>query len=492
MTIERLEIQDATLCAIGEQADRLGVSAYVVGGYVRDRLLGKEGKDVDIVVLGDGGTIARQIASALGWKEPVVFEKFGTAMCSVGDVRIEFVGARSESYADSSRKPSVKPATLDEDLLRRDFTVNAMAVSLNAARRGTLIDTLGGREDLAAGLLRTPRDPQVTFKDDPLRMMRTVRFAAQLGFVPVDDVLAAIGDMRERMSIVSMERVADEFLKMMASPRPSTGLLLLYESGLADVVLPELSQMAGVEQRKEYHHKDVLRHTLQVLDNVCGVSDKVWLRVAALMHDIAKPRTKAFKEGIGWTFHGHEEIGARMIKPIFRRLKLPFTHVPYVEKLVRLHLRPMALVDSEVTDSAVRRLMFDAGEEIDDLMVLCKADITSKNHKKVSRIRRNYDLVLEKMIEVEKKDKIRAWQPPLRGEEIIEICSIPASPLVGAMKDAITDAILDGRIQNNHDEALRFLLSIKDGMIEGFKKTGKAPKIPKEKLFQGKTPPSSD
>lgn len=487
-----LSITDNTLLAIGAAADRLGVEAFAVGGYVRDRLLGKDGKDIDVVVLGDGVSIARAIASALGWREPIVFEKFGTAMCQIDDTKIEFVGARKESYGEGSRKPSVVSATLDEDILRRDFTINAMAVALNETARGRLVDPLGGRHDLADKILRTPRDPKSTFSDDPLRMMRAVRFTAQLGFTPAQAVFDAIGDMRERMSIVSKERVADEFLKTMSSQAPSAGLLLMYETGLADVVLPELAKMAGVEQRREYHHKDVLRHTLQVLDNVCAVSDNVWLRIAALLHDVAKPRTKAFKEGTGWTFHGHEELGARMVQQIFRRMRLPLSRVQYVEKLVRLHLRPMALVDSVVTDSAVRRLMFDAGEEIDDLMVLCKADITSKNLRKVSRIRRNYDLVLTKMKEVEGKDRIRAWQPPLDGEEIMRVCGIRPSPVIGALKDAITEAILEGEISNSHDEALGFLLRIKDGIIAQYEKTGRAPKIPREILFRDKQLPPDE
>ncbi len=489
MAGKTIHIDEEALIAIGGQADRLGIEAYAVGGYVRDLLLDRGCKDIDVVVVGDGVAFARRVASSLSWPQPVVYEKYGTAMVDLGDRKLEFVGARRESYAEDSRKPAVEAATLAEDLLRRDFTANAMAVALNEAGRGRLVDPFDGQRDLARKVLRTPREPATTFNDDPLRMMRAVRFAAQLGFTPVEEVLEAIKEMRERISIVSGERIADEFLKLMAAPRPSEGLLLMYETGLSDIVLPELSRMAGVEQRKEYHHKDVLRHTLQVLDNVCEASDNVWLRIAALLHDVAKPRTKAFKEDIGWTFHGHEEIGARMVNPLFRRMKLPLARVPYVEKLVRLHLRPMALVDSEVTDSAVRRLMFDAGDEIDDLMVLCRADITSKNLQKVKRIRRNYDLVLEKMKEVESKDRIRSWQPPLRGEEIMEACGIGPSPVIGALKDAITEAILEGEIRNDHDEARAFLLKVKDGILAEYARTGRAPKIPRDILFRGKELP---
>ncbi|MBI5464978.1 MAG: HD domain-containing protein, partial [Ignavibacteriales bacterium] len=358
------------------------------------------------------------------------------------------------------------------------FTVNAIAASLNRAQFGALSDPLDGQKDLEQRILRTPLDPHQTFDDDPLRIMRAVRFAAQLEFEVEASVLAAAGEMRERLAIVSQERIADEFLKLMSTRCPSIGLQLMVETDVMAVVFPEIAQLAGVDQRQDFHHKDVLRHTLKVVDNIAPLSANVWLRMAALLHDVAKPKTKAFKEGIGWTFHGHEEAGARMVKHIFRRMRFPMERVPYVEKIVRLHLRPMALVDSEVSDSAVRRMMFDAGPDVDDLMMLCRADITSKNVKLVERVQRNYDLVIRKMAEVEERDRIRNWQPPLRGEEIMELCGITAGPLVGILKDAVTDAILDGIIPNDHDAAHTFLLSIKDDVVTGYRE-GRIAKRPK-------------
>jgi poly(A) polymerase len=451
---------------IGSVADRTGATVYVVGGYVRDLLLGTEVQDIDILVMGDGIAFARDVARELAIDTIVAYERFGTAMLPLEGGKLEFVGARKERYTESSRKPDVVPATLEEDLLRRDFTVNAMAIALNAGTSGMLLDPLGGRADLDARILRTPLDPLQTFDDDPLRMMRAVRFASQLGFDVHSPVLDAVTAMKERISIVSQERVTEEFLKLLKAPRPSVGLQLMFQTGLLQFVFPEIAQMAGVDQVKDHHHKDVFRHTCKVVDNICGATDNVWLRLAALVHDIAKPRTKAFQEGVGWTFHGHEEIGARMMKKIFQRLRLPYAHLPYIEKLVRLHLRPMVLVDEEVTDSAVRRLMFDAGPDIDDLMTLCRADITSKNPSLVARYLRNYEMVMEKIREVEEKDRMRNWQPPIRGEEIMAVCGIGPSRLVGDLKDAIEEAILDGRIPNEHDAALAFLLSIKGEILK--------------------------
>lgn len=451
---------------IGQIADVAGIPVYAVGGYVRDRLLGRTVTDIDVVVVGQGVDFARQVAREFGKTNLVVFEKFGTAMLPLDDRKIEFVGARRESYRKDSRKPAVAMGTLVDDLSRRDFTVNAMAASLNRDRFGMLEDPFDGRSDLTRRLLRTPLDPRVTFDDDPLRILRAMRFAAQLEFSVDDTVLEAARAMAERLRIVSQERISDEFLKVMSSRKPSIGLELMYTTGVLNVVLPEAAQMAGVEQIKEYHHKDVLRHTFQVVDKVSLASENVWLRMVALMHDIAKPRTKAFKEGAGWTFHGHEEIGARMVKPIFRRMRLPIEHVKYVEKLVHLHLRPMALVDEGVTDSAVRRLLFEAGNDVDDLMILCRADITSKNPRLVEQVRRNYDLVAEKMIEVEERDRIRHWQPPLRGEEIMQVCGLAEGPMVGVLKDKVTDAILDGLIPNDHSAALTYLLQVKDDVLK--------------------------
>jgi poly(A) polymerase len=452
---------------IGRIADEQGLEAYVVGGYVRDILLGGEGKDVDIVVLGDGVQFARTVARKLDIDTVVTFERFGTAMIPVEGGKIEFVGARKESYGPDSRDPSVETGSLREDLLRRDFTVNAMAASINPAKAGELLDPLGGRDDLQLKILRTPLDPRRTFEDDPLRMMRALRFAAQLRFRIDPPVLEALRSMKERLTIVSQERITDEFLKTLSADQPSIGLKLMYETGVLQIVFPEIAQMAGVDQRRDHHHKDVLLHTCTVVDNISQTTENVWLRFAALVHDIAKPRTKAFKEGTGWTFHGHEEIGARMMRKIFQRLRLPLEHLPYVERLVRLHLRPMVLVDEIVTDSAVRRLVFDARNDIDDLMKLCRADITSKNPNLVARYLRNYDVVMQKIHEVEERDRLRSWQPPVKGDEIMAACGLEPGRKVGELKKAIEEAILDGRIPNEHDAALAYLHEIK-GKILGF------------------------
>jgi poly(A) polymerase len=464
---ERIELQETLLQQIGQIADRQPLRAYVVGGYVRDLLLGRRVKDIDVVVLGNGIDFGWQVARAWNKSNLVVFEKFGTAMLQLEDSKVEFVGARKESYSKYSRKPKVAVGTLEDDLSRRDFTVNAIAVSLNADDFGRVVDPFSGQQAMEERILRTPLDPKQTFDDDPLRIMRAFRFASQLGFTIEPSVLAAAKEMAPRLKIVSQERISDEFLKILASPKPSVGLLLLVDSGVMKIVFPEVSQLGGVEQRQDQHHKDVLLHTVKVVDNVSDTTDNVWLRLAALLHDIAKPRTKAFVEGVGWTFHGHEEIGARMVKPIFRRMKFPFEYLEYVEKLVRLHLRPMALVDEGVTDSAVRRLLFEGGEDVDDLMKLCRADITSKNPKLVEQVKRNYDSVAEKMAEVEEKDRWRSWQPPVRGDEIMQVCGVKPGPLVGRLKDEITNAILDGRIANEHDAALEYLMKIKDEIIRG-------------------------
>jgi poly(A) polymerase len=464
---ESLNIQEPLLKTIGGIADRSSTLAFVVGGYVRDFLLGKRVKDIDVVVVGQGVEFGKIVAQEMGRSNLVVFENFGTAMLQLEDWKLEFVGARKESYHRYSRKPKVEIGTLDDDLSRRDFTVNAMAVSLNAADFGRLLDPFDGRRAMEEKILRTPLNPEATFDDDPLRIMRAFRFACQLEFTIEPSVLEAAKKMAPRLKIVSQERITDEFMKTLSSRKPSVGLRLMDETGVLKVIFPELAHLGGVDQRQDFHHKDVLQHTFRVVDNVAEVSEDAWLRLSALLHDIAKPRTKAFKEGIGWTFHGHEDVGARMIKPIFRKMRLPFDKLAYVEKLVRLHLRPMALVDEGVTDSAVRRLLFESGQEVDDLMILCRADITSKNPKLVGQVRKNYDLVVEKMAEVEEKDRIRSWQPPVRGEEIMEICGLEPGPIVGKLKTAITDAILDGRIPNDRDAALSYLLTIKDDIVEG-------------------------
>jgi poly(A) polymerase len=462
---ERIDIQDDILKRIGRVADRESIAAYVVGGYVRDHLLGKQVKDTDIVVIGNGVEFAKKVARDFCRTNLILFENFGTAMLPLDDRKLEFVGARKESYSKNSRKPQVEGGTLDDDLLRRDFTVNTMAASLNAKTYGQLIDLFEGQIDLRAGILRTPLDPEITFDDDPLRIMRAMRFSAQLGFIIDPHVLEAAGKMAKRLAIVSQERISDEFLKILSSSRPSVGLQMMYDSGVMEIVFPEIAQMAGVDQRKDYHHKDVFRHTLQVVDKVADVSDNLWLRMVALLHDIAKPKTKVFVPGTGWTFHGHEDLGARMVKKIFQRMRFPLEHAPYIEKLIHLHLRPQALVDDGVTDSAVRRLLFEAGNDIDDLMALCRADITSKNQKLIAQVKQNYDLVIKKMAEVEEKDRIRNWQPPLHGEEIMLVCGLTEGPMVGVLKDKITDAILDGTIPNEHDAAVQYLFSIKDSIL---------------------------
>lgn len=460
-----LPLDNPLLKKIGAVADRESVRAYVVGGYVRDHMRGSEVRDMDIVVLGDGIAFAGIMARELRQGNLVTFPKFGTAMLTFGENKIEFVGARKERYDRNSRKPAVAQGTLEDDLLRRDFTINAMAVSLNKVDLGALVDPQGGQNDLASKNLRTPLNPEETFDDDPLRIMRAFRFATQLEFSIDDGILKAAREMKERLKIVSQERISEEFLKIMKSRRPSLGLLPMHETGVMGIVFPEMARLSGVDQRNDHHHKDVFLHTLKVIDNIAENTGDVWLRMAALMHDIAKPRTKAFKEGIGWTFHGHEEVGARMVKPVFRRMKLPLEHVPFVEKLVRLHLRPMALVDEGVTDSAVRRLLYEAGEEIDDLMTLCRADITSKNPRLVSQVKANYERVAEKMTEVEEKDRMRRWRPALDGEEIMRVCGIKPGRMVGYLKQAVVDAILDGKIPNEHDAALNYLISVKDSIL---------------------------
>jgi len=461
-----LPVGNELLQRIGAVADELGVEAYAVGGFVRDVIMGRAGKDIDIVVVGDGIAFARAVAKKLGQQTVVTFDRFGTAMIPFTQGKVEFVGARKEAYHPDSRNPDVQAATLQEDLLRRDFTVNAIAASLNAGRFGALADPLHGEEDISRRILRTPLDPVQTFEDDPLRILRAIRFVAQLGFELDAPALDAIKAMKDRLQVVSQERITEELLKLLQSAKPSTGLILMYETGVLHIVFPEIAQMAGVDQRRDHHHKDVFLHTCTVVDNIAGTTDNVWLRFVALVHDIAKPRTKAFKEGVGWTFHGHEEIGARMMRKIFQRMRLPFDALPYVEKLVRFHLRPMALVDSSVTDSAVRRLVFDTGNDIDDLMKLCRADITSKNPRLVRQYLKNYDLVMKKIVEVEEKDRLRNWQPPVKGDEIMQVCGLAPGKAVGVLKKAIEEAILEGTIPNEHDAALAYLLSIKDTYTE--------------------------
>ncbi len=456
---------------VARVADREQVDVYVIGGYVRDHIMGRvhPDKDVDIVVLGDGPAMARAVAREISPDIKVtVFKTFGTAMFRYRDYDVEFVGARKESYSENSRKPSVAPGTLEDDQKRRDFTINALAISLNAANPGEVLDPFGGIEDISNGIIRTPLEPDTTFSDDPLRMMRAVRFAAQLGFRIADDTLVSISRNAERIKIVSAERITTELNKIMATAVPSVGLLLLDETGLMKIILPEVDKLKGVEDKEGKGHKDNFHHTLKVLDNTAEKSDDLWLRWAALLHDIAKPLTKRFVPGTGWTFHGHEFLGTKIVPEIFTRLKLPLNdRMKYVKKLVGLHLRPISLVQEEVTDSAVRRLLFEAGDDIDDLMLLCEADITSGNRMKVQKHRDNFALVRQKLKEIEEKDAVRTFQPPVHGDEIIAAFDIPPGPVVGVIKSAIKEAILDGVIPNEHESAREFM--IKKGLELGLK-----------------------
>lgn len=447
---------------ISEVSDKLAKEVYIVGGYVRDLILDRKRSDIDFLVIGSGPEFANLTADELGIKNISVFNNFGTAHFNYEGLDVEFVGARRESYDRKTRKPVVEDGTFQEDISRRDFTINTLAISLNKNNFGELIDIYNGYDDIQNKLIRTPLDPVKTFDDDPLRIMRAFRFAAQLDFNVDESIMKAAREMRSRLAIVSQERITDEFLKILASPKPSIGLKLLYDSGVLEIIFPEIAIMAGVDQRKDFHHKDVFLHTLQVVDNICKQTDNVWLRFAALVHDIAKPPTKKFVEGIGWTFHGHEELGARMMKKIFIRMKLPLHQLEYIEKLIRLHLRPIALAKEEVTDSAIRRFIVEAGEDLEDLIILCRADITSKNPVKVETYLANYERVMQKVRDVKERDKLRAFQSPVRGEEIMKICNLKPSRKVGEIKTAIEEAILDGKIGNNYEEAYKYLLEIKD------------------------------
>ncbi len=446
-------------------AEERGEEVYLIGGYVRDLILGRTCKEMDFLIVGSGPEFAAAFADRLSVKEIVIYRNFGTAHFNYSGFSLEFVGARKESYNRNSRNPVVHPGTLDDDINRRDFTINTLAISLNKRDYCELLNKFGGLADIQNQLIRTPLDPEVTFSDDPLRIMRAFRFASQLGFEIEQNTFDAASKLADRLSIVSQERITDEFLKILASPVPSIGLINIFKSGVMKIIFPEIDAMGGIEQRNEHHHKDVFYHTCMVVDNVARVSDNLWLRFAALVHDIAKPPTKKFIEGTGWTFHGHEELGARMMKRIFERMKLPNNKLSYIEKLVRLHLRPIALVDEEVTDSAIRRLIVAADEDLDDLITLCRADITSKNPNKVNKYLENYDLVMQKVHDVLEKDRLRAFQSPVRGDEIMRVCNIPPSKLVGEIKFAIEEAILDGRIGNNYDEAFSYLLQIKDSFL---------------------------
>ena len=446
---------------IGKVADELRLETYVVGGFVRDLILKRDSKDIDFVCVGSGIELAKAVAASLGPRVHVnIFKNFGTAQIRFEDLDLEFVGARKESYRSDSRKPIVEDGTLDDDQKRRDFTINAMAISVNEKSYGSLIDPFNGLQDIKKKIIKTPLDPTITFSDDPLRMMRAVRFASQLSFDIEADTFAALISQSERLKIISQERITDELNKIILSPQPSYGFKLLFHSGLLKQFFPELVALHGVEYQDNKAHKDNFFHTLQVLDNVAKVSGDLWLRWAAILHDIAKPATKRFDKNHGWTFHGHEERGARMTPNIFRKLKLPMDErMLFVQKLVRLHLRPIPL-SREVTDSAIRRLLFDAGDDVDALMKLCRADVTSKNNEKVGRILKNFDLVESKMREVEEKDHIRNFQPPITGDEIIKIYNLPPSRLIGEIKERIKEAILEGEIRNNREEAIGLLQKI--------------------------------
>ncbi|MBB6328746.1 tRNA nucleotidyltransferase/poly(A) polymerase [Algoriphagus iocasae] len=449
---------------VAKAAEKLNLEAYVVGGYVRDLILKRDvkSKDIDFTCVGSGIELAKEVAAGFDFHVPLsVFKNFGTAMLKLDDWELEFVGARKESYRSESRKPIVEDGSLQEDLERRDFTINAMAISLNKENYGDLLDPFDGMKDIKRKIIRTPLEPNVTFSDDPLRMMRAVRFASQLDFDIDADTFYALSENAKRLKIISGERIIDELNKILSVPKPSYGFKLLFASKLLHEFFPEMVDLQGVDSVDDKSHKDNFYHTLQVVDNVSQMSDDLWLRWAAVLHDIAKPATKRFNSKVGWTFHGHEDKGAKMTPGIFRRLKLPMDErMKFVQKLVRLHLRPIALVKDEVTDSALRRLLFDAGDDIDSLMKLCRADVTSKNNKRVKRYLENFDKVEQKLLEVEEKDQVRNFQPPVSGEEIMETFGLSPSKIVGEIKEEIKEAILEGKIQNKPEKARELMFEI--------------------------------
>ncbi len=448
---------------IQKSINNANTEAFVIGGFVRDFFLfNKIGEEIDIVCTHHALQVAENLCQELGKEATLsVFKNFGTAHISYQNYTIEFVNARKESYRAHSRKPIVESGTLEDDQKRRDFTINALAIGLDAKNLGKFVDPFNGTQDLKNKIIRTPLDPSVTFSDDPLRMMRAIRFATRLQFTIEPHTFQSIKAQKERIKIVSQERITEELNKILLADKPSTGFYLLDESGLLEIIFPELCKLKGTETINNLSHKDNFIHTLQVLDNVCKMSNNLWLRWAALLHDIAKPQTKKFEEGKGFTFHGHDEIGARIIPRIFKKLKLPLNEkMKYVQKLVRLHLRPIVLAKTEVTDSAVRRVLFEAGDDIEDLMILCEADITTKNPNKLKRYLHNFELVRKKLKEIEEKDHIRNFQPPIRGEEIIQIFQLKPGKMVGILKDALKEAILEGQVKNDYEEAKKFLINL--------------------------------
>ena len=455
-------LKNPVFTLIADCADEIGVQAYVIGGFVRDIFLDRESKDIDIVTIGKGIELANKVHKRIGEDAHLsIFKNFGTAQIKFKDLEIEFVGARKESYNRNSRKPIVEDGTLEDDQNRRDFTINAFAIGLNKNEYGKLLDPFNGMSDLQNKIIRTPLDPAITYSDDPLRMMRAIRFSSQLGFVIEKKSFDAISENKERIGIVSKERITDELNKIILSPIPSVGFKLLFDTGLLHLIFPEMVKLHGVETVNGKSHKDNFYHTLEVLDNTAKKSDDLWLRWAAILHDIAKPATKRFEPEHGWTFHGHEDKGARMVPKIFTNLKLPLNEkMKYVQKLVLLHLRPIVLAKTEITDSAIRRVLFEAGDDIEDLMTLCEADITTKNSTKVKRYLQNFELVRVKLKEIEEKDKMRNWQPPVSGEEIMLMFNLQPCKKVGELKSALKDAIIDGIIPNDKEKAITFLKEI--------------------------------
>lgn len=458
---------------ISETADELQMECYVIGGYVRDLFLERPSNDIDVVVVGSGIVIAEAVGKKLGRKARVsVFRNFGTAQLKYKNLEVEFVGARRESYSHDSRKPVVEDGTLEDDQNRRDFTINAMALCLNGSRYGELVDPFCGMRDLEDGIVCTPLDPDITFSDDPLRMMRCVRFATQLNFYIEDETFEALKRNAERIKIISWERIIEELNKILLSKYPSKGLMELERCGLLQLIFPELTALEGVETVNGRAHKDNFYHTLEVLENVAKKDGSLWLRWAALLHDIGKPKSKRWDNAVGWTFHNHNFIGEKMVPKIFRRMKLPLDdRMKYVQKLVGLHMRPIVIADDEVTDSAVRRLLFEAGDDIDDLMTLCEADITSKNEQRKKRFMDNFRLVRQKLVDIEEKDRVRNFQPPVSGEQIMEMFALQPSREVGVLKAAVKDAILDGRIPNEYEPAIALLMEEAEKM--GLKRVGK-------------------